>query len=164
MQNIIGYSFTLHLNNVRTQITLFQSSHIYFSSESSRLRNKRNATTVFDKHVLIIRVLWVWDSFIRASLLAKYRKIRSNSKQFPTSFHSFRTLNTKMCSSTRIYHTLTTRCESSTVRSSMLNAILESFNVNFFRKSIPRATTTTKRERERERGRKINTEKMMERR
>jgi len=46
----------------------------------------------------------------------------------------------------------------------MLNAILESFNVNFFRKSIPRATTTTKRERERERGRKINTEKMMERR
>jgi len=40
----------------------------------------------------------------------------------------------------------------------MLNAILESFNVNFFRKSIPR---TTKREREK---RKINTEKMMERR
>jgi hypothetical protein len=46
----------------------------------------------------------------------------------------------------------------------MLNAILESFNVNFFRKSIPRAITR-ERERERERGGKINTEKiMMERR
>ena len=36
----------------------------------------------------------------------------------------------------------------------MLNAILESFNVNFFRKSIPRATTTEReRERESEKGR-----------